>query len=102
MSVSVAQTFRVTQATLSGTLTQVSPPAGLDVYEALVTSTAAFTVADKAAGPAFPVAANDSMRLPVTLDTMKNETGRGLFLSGTGTATIMWLGLPSVSAYTNS
>jgi hypothetical protein len=105
MAVSVAQTFRITAPVATGTLTRVNAPPGIDVYEALLTSSAAFAVASNAAGPSYPVAANDSIRIPVTLDTMPNEstpTQRGLFISGSGTVSIMWLGLSSVSGYTNS
>ena len=95
MAVTVATTFRVQQTTLTGTLTSQMPPAGVNVYEVWVTSTAAFTVADNAAGPAFPFLANDVARLPVAVDSMDNESGRGVFVSGSTTASILWLGLPS-------
>lgn len=102
MAVSVAATFVTQQVTLTGSLTVVPPPSNLSVYEVWVTSAATFNFANSASSAPFPVAAGDTTRLPVAIGDMDIESGKGLYLSGSTTAYIAWLGLPSVSNYTNS
>lgn len=100
MALTIAQTFTTSAATLTGTPTRIAPPQTIQVSEVWITSTAPFTVAPTATATAFTWPANTPFRLPVNIDGMENQSGVGLYCTGSAVATFLWMG-QATSTVTN-
>lgn len=91
----VGNSFKVTSASLSGSLTLLPCPASVESGEVWLSSTTGFNFSDSATGTAFPVLPNVIIRLPVYASKTGSER-QGIYVSGSGTLNAAFVGWTSV------